>query len=159
MPDARLAAGAILRLNGISIRTYSVFNIHIYVAGLYLQIPSTDADAVLESDQIKLLDIRFVHDVDAGAARDAWREGFDGNCIAPCRLRPADVKRFLDAVPPFKAGDRSELLFTRAGVDISVNGRGLGTVADPTFARVILATFIGRDPPSPRFRRELLGRP
>ena len=114
LPDTRQADGVTLRLNGIGLRTYSVFRIHIYVAGLYLEQPGHDGEAVLDSDQVKLMEIRFVHDVDVDNARKAWIEGFDGNCVAPCHLPAAEVQRFLDAVPPFRRGDGSLLLFATA---------------------------------------------
>ena len=37
MPDLLQVAGTPLRLNGMGLRTYPLFRIHIYVAGLYLQ--------------------------------------------------------------------------------------------------------------------------
>jgi long-chain acyl-CoA synthetase len=156
LSDSEQAGGVTLRLNGIGLRTYSVFGIHIYVAGLYLEQPSHDGEAVLASDSTKLLVIRFVHDVDTDNARKAWIEGFDGNCTAPCRLPEAEVKRFLDAVPAFRRGDSSALMFTHGTVQITLNGRLMGSVTDPVFARTILATFIGRSPPTDRLKRELL---
>jgi hypothetical protein len=141
----------------MGLRTYSVFRIHIYVAALYLERPSSDADAILRSDQTKLLEVRFVHDVDEASARKAWTDGFDGNCTAPCHLPPGEVSRFLDAVPAFRRGDGSTLLFEHGTVRISVDGRLLGTVTDPIFAQVILATFIGSVPPTDRLKRDLLG--
>lgn len=157
MPNVRQAGGVTLRLNGMGLRTYSVFRIHIYVAGLYLEQPSSDADAILRSDQTKLLEVRFVHDVDVEDARKAWIEGFDGNCIAPCHLPENEVARFLAAVPAFRRGDGSVLLFTHGTVQVSIDGQMIGTVTDPLFARIILATFIGRAPPTDRLKRELLG--
>ena len=68
-----------------------------------------------------------------------------------------DKAHFLDAVPAFRRGDGSILLFTHGTAQISVNGQMLGTVTDPIFARVILATFIGHAPPTDRVKRELLG--
>ena len=157
MPNVRPAAGVTLRLNGMGMRTYSVFRIHIYVAGLYLEQPSSDGEAILNSDQTKLLEVRFVHDVDVEQARKAWIDGFAGNCTAPCHLPEGEVAHFLDAVPAFRRGDGSILLFTHGTAQISVNGQMLGTVTDPIFARVILATFIGHAPPTDRVKRELLG--
>ena len=157
LPDTRHAGGSNLRLNGMGLRTYSVFGIHIYVAGLYLESTANDGDAVLRSDQTKLLEIRFVHDVDLENARKAWIDGFAGNCKPPCHLPAQEVSRFLAAVPPFRRGDGSTLLFTRTGVEVAVNGEKLGTVTDAEFARVILATFIGHAPPTDRLKRELLG--
>ena len=46
-PDAVALDGTELHLNGIALRTYSWLRIHIYVAGLYLEHPSHDAQAIL----------------------------------------------------------------------------------------------------------------
>lgn len=77
----------------------------IYVAGLYVQHPSTDANAILASPEVKLLTIKFQHDVSAEDSRTAWREGFDDNCMAPCHLDPDSVSRFLAAMAAMRAGD------------------------------------------------------
>lgn len=158
LPETGTLGGTELRLNGIALRTYSWLRIHIYVAGLYLEHPTHDAEAILDSPGKKLLVVRFVHDVSAEDARRAWQEGFDGNCHPPCRLAPADVARFLAAVPAMRAGDHSTLAFTPGGVSITLNGQTVGTISNPMFARAVLATFIGPDPPTARLKRELLGR-
>ena len=59
LPDAVTLDGAELHLNGIALRTYSWLRIRIYVAGLYLEHPSHDADAILRSPEEKLLVVRF----------------------------------------------------------------------------------------------------
>jgi hypothetical protein len=157
MPDTRSADGAHMRLNGIGLRTFSVFGIPIYVAGLYLEQRSDNPDTILHSRERKLLDIRFLRDVDAENARKAWRDGFDQNCTTPCYLNPGDVQRFLAAVPSIHSGDETTLLFTAKGVEAKFNGQPMGDIADPHFAETMLATFIGPEPPTPRLKRELLG--
>jgi hypothetical protein len=157
MPETRIIDGKQMQLNGIGLRTYSVLRIRIYVAGLYLERRSDNPDAILHSTESKLLDIRFLRDVDAENARKAWRDGFDGNCKLPCHLDPSDVQRFLAAVPSMHEGDESTLLFTSCGVRVTFNGRPIGDIADPHFAQTVLATFIGPEPPTPRLKRELLG--
>jgi hypothetical protein len=157
MPDARMANGTQMRLNGIGLRTYSLLGIRIYVAGLYLERQSANADTILRSPEMKLLDIRFLRDVDAEDARTAWRDGFEQNCKAPCYLDPHDVQRFLASVPSMHKGDETTLLFTAKGVHVTVNGQPMGNIGDPHFAQTMLATFIGPEPPTPRLKRELLG--
>lgn len=158
MPDARVVDGVNMRLNGIGLRTYSMLGIHIYVAGLYLERQSDDPDSILHSPERKLLDIHFVRDVDADHARQAWRDGFARNCRLPaCYLDPADVQRFLAAVPAVHRGDQSSLWFTPKGVNVTLNGRPMGEVTDPHFATTMLATFIGPVPPTAKLKRELLG--
>jgi hypothetical protein len=139
MPETRVANGTQVRLNGIGLRTYSILRIRIYVAGLYLERRSDNPDAILHSTEVKLLDIRFLRDVDAENARKAWRDGFEGNCKAPCYLDPSDVQRFLAAVPSMHEGDESTLLFTSHGVRVTFNGRPIGDITDPHFAQTVTA--------------------
>jgi hypothetical protein len=157
MPETRVVDGTSMRLNGIGLRTFSMLGIRIYVAGLYLERRSADSDTILHSSERKLLDIRFLRDVDAEDARKAWRDGFEQNCKSPCSLDPRGVQQFLTAVPSIHKGDATELLFTSKGVDVIFNGRLMGDIADPHFAEVMLSTFIGAEPPTPRLKRELLG--
>lgn len=157
LPDTQLADGKQVRLNGIGLRTYSVFSIHIYVAGLYLEHLNDNAKAIIDSPESKLLDILFVHDVSADEARDAWQDGFEQNCKPPCYLDPHAVQQFLAAVPSIEKGDEAKLLFTSSGVELRTNGRLIGRITDPHFAEIILSTFIGPVPPTPRLKRELLG--
>ena len=157
-PDTVTLDGTELRLNGIALRTYSWMRIHIYVAALYLEHPTHEAEAILDAREKKLLVLRFVHDVSANQSRTSWLQGFEANCRPPCYLASADVQRFLAAVPAMRAGDRSTFAFTPAGLSITVNGRTVGTIRDRMFARAILSTFIGANPPTARLKRELLGR-
>jgi hypothetical protein len=157
MPDTRVVDGAHMRLNGIGLRTFSILSIPIYVAGLYLERPSDSPETILHSLERKLLHIRFLRDVDAEDARKAWRDGFDQNCKTPCYLDPRDVAQFLAAVPAIHKDDETALLFTLKGVRVTFNGRPMGDIADPHFAEIVLASFIGDEPPTPRLKRELLG--
>jgi len=157
MPDMRVVNGVQMHLNGIGLRTFSVLGIRIYVAGLYLERRSDNPDTILRSPETKLLDIRFLRDVDAEDARKAWQESFEQNCRAPCYLDPRDEQRFLAAVPSVHKGDGSTLLFTSKGVYVTLNERPMGDIADPRFAELMLTTFIGPVPPTPRLKRQLLG--
>lgn len=157
LPDTQTVNGKRLVLNGIGLRTYSIFHIHIYVAGLYLTRRTDDANAILRSREDKLLRMWFLHDVDAQEARTAWQEGFERNCILPCHLNPDDVRRFLAAVPPVRKGDESTLFFTSWGVEVRIDGRLIGRIDNPRFAEAMLATFIGPAPPSEELKQQLLG--
>jgi hypothetical protein len=157
LPDTVTVGQTPLRLNGIALRTYSFLAIPIYVAGLYLAQKQADADRILQSPEMKLLDIHFIHDVSRPQAVAAWRQGFSDNCQSPCRLPTDEVRRFLAAVPAMRNGDRFAFLFTSGGVEISENGHPFGRIAAPAFAELLLKTFIGPRPPSDRFKRALLG--
>jgi hypothetical protein len=156
LPDAVAADGRTLRLNGYGLRTYSILGIHIYVAALYLQHVSTDAEQIIRSPETKLLVVRFERSVSADAARKAWREGLDNNCQLPCRLDPDDVARFLAGIPAMHAGDNYSLLFTPHGTTVTVSGQEVGVVSRLELAEAMLATFLGPRPASPKLKQELL---
>jgi hypothetical protein len=157
MPDTTVVNGVTLRLNGMGVRTFSVLNIRVYVAALYLEHLSHDAEAILASPEIKVIDVVFVHDASVERVREAWENGFRDDCLPPCHLPPDQVATFLSTVPALKKGDTSRILITRDGVDISVNGKSLGVVRDPNFMRTILATYLGPSPPTEGLKRALLG--
>jgi len=157
MPDTQLVRGDRLLLNGLGLRTYSIFRIGIYVAGLYLEQRSDDPDVILRSTGMKLIRIRFLHNVNAQEARASWQQAFERTCKLPCDLSSGQVQRFLAAVPAFHEGDESRLLFTSHGVDVRIDGRLIGQIEDPHFAAVMLATFIGPAPPTHQLKRQLLG--
>ena len=156
LPDSVRIDGRTLTLNGIGQRLYSFLRVPVYVAGLYQQHPSTDANAILHSSEVKLLTIKFQHDVSAEDARDAWREGFDNNCAAPCRLDPDALSRFLAAVPAMHAGDVYTILFTADGAQVNAGAHLLGVIPLPRFAQAILATFLGPRPASIPVKEGLL---
>ncbi|WP_428484296.1 chalcone isomerase family protein [Rhodopila sp.] len=157
LPDTRVVDGIPMRLNGIGLRTYSFLDIPIYVAGLYLEHRSDNADAILHSPERKLLEFQFLRDVDAERARNSWRSGLKNACEPPCQLDPRDVERFLAAVPDLHKGDKTVMLFTSKSVDVTFNGQRMGLISNPHFATVMLASFIGSKPPTVRLKRALLG--
>jgi len=157
MPDVREVSGVRMQLNGIGLRTFSLLGIRVYIAGLYLEHRSNSPDEILHSPSMKLIDMQFLRDIDAKDAKQAWREGFEQNCQAPCRLDQHDLQRFLAAVPSVRQGDKCTLLFTSRGLHVALNNRPIGDIPDPHFAELIMATFIGQAPPTPRLKRELLG--
>ena len=157
MPDTQAIAGTQLHLNGIAVRTYSWLRVKIYVAGLYLERATNDAEQILRSTDKKLLKVKFLHDVDAEQARDAWREGFENNCRPPCHLSPGDIARFLGNVPAMRAGDETVMVFAPGGLEIVTNGHSMGRISDRMFATAVLATFIGPDPPTVQLKAGLLG--
>ena len=155
-PEAQQIDGKVLRLNGAGSRTWSLLNIHIYVAGLYLEHPNRDPEAIIHSPEAKILTFHFQRDIDAEKAREAWRKGLANNCPEPCRLDPADVERFIAEVPSMHDGDRFELRFADHTASISANGRTLGTIDRPALADAVLAAFLGPKPGSPALKQALL---
>lgn len=158
LPDSRMADGTKLILNGIGLRTFSILQIKIYVAGLYLAERNSNPESILRSREPKVLDIHFLRDVDAEAAHKSWRAGFANNCRPPeCTVDQRDVEQFIARVPAVRDGDESMMVFTSKGVRVTFNGQLMGDITDTHFAEVLLRTFLGPEPPTQRLKRELLG--
>jgi hypothetical protein len=158
MPESQVVDGTRLVLNGIGLRTFSILGIKIYVAGLFLTQRSSNAESILNSPDPKVLNIRFLRDVDAEQAHKSWRNGFANNCRAPeCSVDQHDVEEFISRVPAVHDGDESQIVFTSKGARLTLNGQVMGTINNAHFAQVLLRTFLGPAPPTARLKRELLG--
>jgi len=157
LPQTVQAEGTELHLNGAAIRTYSVFRVHLYVAGLYVTTAFRDGAAIMASSTPKLLTMRYLRGVGADDVHAAWRALFGANCPAPCVVPDAQIGRFLALSLEIRAGDAIDYVLTPSGTTVSLNGRTLGEIPGQPFARLLLATFIGAEPTSDAVKSALLG--
>jgi hypothetical protein len=156
-PATETAGNVTLVLNGIGLRTYSMFAINVYVAALYLQQPSHDSNTILASATDKILLLYFVHDVSVGQVRNAWRKGLLRNCPEPCEIKQSQLSVFLKSLTAMHAGETVRFVFSPDGVRVYYDQALAGNIPDPEFARRMLAVFIGRYTTVPTLRRALLG--
>ncbi|HEY0522011.1 MAG TPA: chalcone isomerase family protein [Stellaceae bacterium] len=157
LPDTADVAGKRLVLNGIGSRVYSIFRVDVYVAGLYLDAPSHDAAAILDSPQPKLVAMVFLHAVGRDDMIAAWRESFRDNCKAPCVLPSASIARFEAMLDGVAQNDSLSFVFSGGGVETFFRQQSKGRIDDPAFARLLLATWIGPAPPTENLKKALLG--
>ena len=155
LPDSITVEGKPLVLNGLGIREATMFNVDVYVAGLYLEKKSTDPKSIIDADETKRLVLRFVRDVDRDDLVKAWNEGFEKN--GGEKLGPK-VKQLCDWMPDMKEG--GDLTFTYVpgkGVTVSVNAKSKGTIEGADFGRIMWAIFLGPKPPNAGLKTGLLG--
>jgi len=159
LPDSYSVDGQPLVLNGIGLRTLTIFNVKVYVAGLYLQRQSQDAQQILASPGPKVIQLKFLRSGSKAQVEKQYREGEAKNCgnggCAPSDQ--GDFERLVAAAPGVEAGDTSTYIFTRRGVRVLANARVIGEFANPDLAYHLLAGFIGANPPSQELRSSLLG--
>lgn len=157
-PQQIQAHGETLTLNGLGLRKATIFGIKVYVGALYLPHPTSDAAAILTSQQTAEVELRFVFHVTAGQLRDAWQEGFQKSAAGELpRLqgRIAQLNGWMQSV-----GSGQRMTFLRipgAGIRYSLDGTVQGTIPGDDFARAFLAIWLGPSPPSPELRAGLLG--
>lgn len=158
-PDTYTVDGQSLALNGLGLRTLTIFRVRIYVAGLYLAHPSHDAAAILNSPEPKVVRLQFIHSGSKAQVEHEYRQGEANNCghgeCAPSD--EADFEKLVAAAPAVEPGDTSTYVFTAKGVKVFANKEMIADFADVDLARHLLWSFIGNHPPSEALRSALLG--
>jgi hypothetical protein len=158
MPDRIIVNGKVLTLNGMGVREATIFNVDVYVAGLYLEKTSSDPAVILEGTQIMRLHLKFVRDVDRGDIVDAWKSGFKKN--------KADMVRLKDRIDQLNAwmtemDDGESMTFTfipGKGTAINVKGVPKGVIPGDDFGRALFSIFLGPKPPNSGLKKGLLGK-
>jgi hypothetical protein len=161
LPDSYTVDGQSLVLNGIGLRTLTIFNIKAYVAGLYLPRPSHDAGQILGSPATRVILLKFIRAASKARVETQYRAGETANCgDGGCDPSDqGDFERLIAAAPAVNAGDTSTYVFTAKAVRVFANDRLIGDFANRDLAYRLLAGFIGDHPPSQELRRHLLGLP
>ncbi|MDY0310330.1 MAG: chalcone isomerase family protein, partial [Castellaniella sp.] len=78
VPEQLSVAGQNLVLNGAGLRQRFVF--HVYVAALYRQQPTQDAETILNSAEPQMLRLTLLRDINSKALTDALNDGLKANC-------------------------------------------------------------------------------
>lgn len=159
LPDSFPVDGQTLVLNGLGLRTLTIFNIRAYVAGLYLSRESHNAHEILASSGPKVIVMHFLHTGSKAQVEREFRVGESRNCgDGSCaRSDEADFERLVASAPAVNVGDTFTYIFTDGGVRMLANDRLLGDFANRDLAYHLLAGFIGDHPPSEALRSGLLG--
>lgn len=158
LPDTYPAVGQTLVLNGTGLRTLTIFNVKVYVAGLYLAKPSHEAAEILGSTTPKVLVLQFLHTGTKAEVEAQFREGEQNNCGAG-QCAPEDKPVFdalLRDIPAVAVGDTFTFILDGGGT-VLVNNRAISRFTSRSLTRQLLAGFIGDHPPSTDLRQHLLG--
>ena len=157
MADTVEVDGHQLRLNGMGLREATMFNVNVYVAGLYLENVSSDPSAIVRSNEPKVLVLQFVRDVDRGDIVKAWRSGFKNNATVSLAAIQQNIDQLNRWMPAFSKGDTLVFKFDGEGVEVAINGKVQGTLAGQDFARSLFSIWLGQKPPNKGLKTGLLG--
>lgn len=156
LPGSVQAAGRTLVLNGMGLRTKMM--VKVYVAGLYLEQKSSDANAIVKAEERKRLVMHFIRDVSQKQMADAFRESFEKNTPdLATKLKP-DVDKLMNALTDVKSGQ--EMAFTYvpgAGTTMSIAGQDKLTIAGPEFGQMMFSVWLGPKPPNENLKKGLIG--
>jgi hypothetical protein len=156
LPDAVQVGNTKLVLNGLGLR--KKFMVKVYVAGLYLEQKSSDADAIIKADATKRVVMQFVRGVSKSQIADAFDESFNNNTPDARKTMKAEIDLLLGALEPVKEGD--QMVFTYVpgtGTTLAINGQEKLTIAAPAFGPVLFSVWFGPKPPTTDLKKGMLG--
>ena len=157
MADTVSVDGKELMLNGMGLR--EKMWIDVYVAGLYLESKSDDAQQILDSDQTKYIRMHFLYKkVGAKKLVAAWNDGVKNNAAAPMD----ELKSGLDQLNSWMVDltKNDEMIFTSTpgkGLAVEVKGEQKGVIEDEPFSKAFWAIFLGQKPPTAQLKQGLVG--
>ncbi|MEY2579550.1 MAG: hypothetical protein QOI49_2374 [Verrucomicrobiota bacterium] len=157
LPDQVSVAGKSLKLNGAGLRQATILKVNVYAAGLYLEKPSGDGEAIANSDQAKSIDMVFMRDVSAKQMAEAFGEGFEKNCTAGCAELKPHLSKLQGLLKDMKKGETMSVRFLADGVDLMIRGQKAGSVGDKAFSHQLIRCWIGKNPPNSGLKEGLLG--
>lgn len=159
VPEQLSDGGRALVLNGAGLRTK--FVVKVYVAALYATTRSGDAEALVNSAEPRRIRLQLLRDVDSKSLDDALQEGLRDNTpkqeLAALK-EPADrLTRLMADIGTARTGDVVDLDFDASGVTVTDNGKQLGRIDSPDFARALLRVWLGENPAQASLKKALLG--
>ena len=156
LPDTTTVGANSLVLNGMGLRTE--FMVKVYVAGLYLQHKSSDANAIIKADAPKRLTMQFLHGASKKQMTDAFDESFKDNTPDAEKTMKTDTDRFLNALEDVKVGE--QMVFTYipdTGTTVTIGGKDKLTIAGAPFSQVVFSVWLGPKPPTANLKKGILG--
>jgi Chalcone isomerase-like len=156
LPDTVQVGGTKLVLNGLGLR--KKFMVKVYVAGLYLEQKSSDADAIIKAEATKRVVMQFLRGVSKSQMADAFDESFNNNAPDARKTMKPEIDRLLGALEPVKEGD--QMVFTYVpgtGTTLAINGQEKLTIAAPAFGPVLFSVWLGPKPPTMDLKKGMIG--
>jgi hypothetical protein len=158
MPDTLTVAGKALVLNGMGIREATVFDVDVYVAGLYLEKKTQNPAEVIGSEQIKRIDITFVRDVDKDDITEAWSTQFKKNGADMAKLKES-IARLNSWMSGMDEGEKLSFTYEPGkGVTVVVKGAAKGVIPGADFGHAFFAIWFGPSPPNKGLKNGMLGK-
>ena len=159
VPESVFSGGHMLFLNGTGLRKKAIFKV--YVASLYLEkAPDRDPRSIVDSDQIKRVDMGMLRDLDRGKIVEAVREGFEKNSRAQMPQLQQRLDRFVEQVPDLKEGQRLTITYLPGqGTTVVVgDGEAKTRIEGKDFADALFRVWLGDEPVDSDLKDRMLGR-
>jgi len=150
--------GRKLILNGLGLREATIFQLDVYVAGLYLESKNKNEDDIIRSNQVKSIQMQFVRNISASTMRKSFIKSIKRNCEINCQTLFTTVTELGKRLPDIRDGDHMGYEFGPDYVRITFNGIEKGVIRGEENTRVVISSFIGHRPPDKEMKDGMLGR-
>lgn len=146
-----------LQLNGMALR--KKFFVSVYVAGLYLPAPQTDAAGVLAADTPRRMVMHWLRGAGQDAICEGWMEGLSANTPDASAQLEQDFETLCEWTGSAEKNDRYVFTYVPGeGTTVEVAGETKGTLEGKEFADALFASWIGPNPgPGEGFKNDLMG--
>jgi Chalcone isomerase-like len=159
-PPTISVQGKTLKLNGTGLRKKLIFDV--YTAALYVENKSNKPLELIESKELRVLQLKYHRDIETQKAIDAFKEGFPKNCAKNCEsLRPILEKfdaSILNESPVTKGQVKTYFITTDyLSADVKGGKNSTSPISAPYAGQEFLRVFLGNFPPSETLKNGLSG--
>lgn len=155
MPKVVSVAGIKLRLNGMGVLKKAIF-FKVYVVGLYLEKPTSDAQVAIATDEAKRIVIGMLRDVSRELFVQAVETGILRNSGPEMPRLRSRLDLLEQALPALTKGEVLDMTYL-PGVGTQVRGGDQTmTIPGKDFSDALFSVWLGPKPTSPGLKRQLL---
>ena len=148
-------AGKPLRLMGLGLRKKFVFKV--YLAALYVENPIEDARQLINSDQIKRVQMHMLRDLERGKIAEAVQNGFEKNAAPEMPRLQARLDRFVQILPDLRSGETIVITwYPGRGTVIKAGNGAETTIEGKDFADALFSVWLGDHPVDDDLKGEML---
>ena len=155
LDDKITVEGKTLNLNGGGIRTK--FMVKVYVAGLYVENVSRDANQLIASDQAKQVRIVMSRDIGKAKMTEAVEEGFEKNAKAQLPALRDRLNQFKSAIPDLKEGDQLLITYVPGKGTVVRSTAGEKLITGKDFADALFSVWLGKAPADEALKKGMVG--
>ena len=158
VPESIIIGSKNLKLNGAGIR--EKFFLDLYLVGLYLAKPSSDAETILGSTDTKAIELWVISSlVTSEKMENGVRKGFEKSTSGNTTPIVKEIDAFMNVFKKeMKEGDHFQFASKlEKKVTISKNGALMATIEGATFEKALFGIWLGVNPAQNNLKQEMLG--
>ena len=158
IPPSTFVDGHELVLNGVGLE--SMFMVRVYVASLYLEIPSSNPALIISSRQEKVLTLHFLHSIGADQMISSMEQDIMDNSPDLSQDQIVDRDQLLKSLKDVQPGDELRFVISNKGETLVFqNGKMSVDLKSPASSEMLLSIWMGQEPPTADLKAGLLRMP